>query len=53
LTLVARVVLPRALDELAGGEHRMPFFSVRAAFSATKRHDVQRKKPPLTSYLAP
>lgn len=42
LPLGAGVVLPRALDELAGDEDRMPFLRVRLAFSATLRHAVQR-----------
>jgi hypothetical protein len=49
LTLVAVVVLPAALDELAGHEDPHPFFKVCAAFSATDRHAVQRKNPSLMS----
>jgi DNA invertase Pin-like site-specific DNA recombinase len=32
---------------------RMPFLSVRLAFSATERHAVQRKKPSVTSRHSP
>jgi hypothetical protein len=52
LTLVADVVLPAALDELAGHED-MPLRRVRLAFSANDRHAVQRKNPSLTSCHSP
>jgi hypothetical protein len=53
LALVAVVVLPAALDELAGHEDPHAFFSVCAALSATDRHAVQRKNPSLTSCHSP
>jgi hypothetical protein len=36
LTLVAVVVLPRVLGELPAAKTRMPFLSVRVAFSASE-----------------
>ncbi len=54
LALVAGVVLPRALDELARRRRiRIPFLSVRLALSAMLRHAVQRKNPSLTSCHSP
>jgi hypothetical protein len=53
VALVATVVLPRALDELAEHEDPHAFLRVRLAFSATDRHAVQRKNPSLTSCHSP
>ena len=54
VTLVAVVVLPAALGELADNEDPHPFLlRVCAAFSATDHHAVQRKNPSLTSCHSP
>lgn len=53
LTLVAVVVLPAALDELAGHEHPHAVVRLRLAFSGTDGHAAQRKNPSLTSCHSP